>query len=127
VLDVPPLRLAEAEADLIAPELPLSPEGAHWVKAWLMIRDSQIYHPWFDGRVAAQRSTQGRFEADWLHDQTVALMQSRATYHRLPRSAVRFDTAAALAGQSTPVTIAQAGAFAHVIAATLARQESPAS
>jgi pimeloyl-ACP methyl ester carboxylesterase len=125
VLDSPPLRLEEAEADQIAPELPLSPEGAHWLRAWLMIRDSQIYQPWFDGRVAAQRRTQGVFDADWLHDQTVALMQSRATYHRLPRSAARFDTEAALAGQATPVMIAEPGAFARLIADALALKEPP--
>jgi pimeloyl-ACP methyl ester carboxylesterase len=122
-LDGPPLRLAEGEADLIAPELPLSPEGAHWLTAWMMIRDGQIYQPWFDGRVSSQRQDQGNFDADWLHDQTVALMQSRATYHRLPRAAARFDTAAALARQTTPVTIAGPGAFADLIAATLAQPE----
>jgi len=88
-----------------------------------MIRDGQIYHPWFDGRVAAQRGDQGNFDADWLHDQTVALMQSRATSHRLPRAAARFDTAAALARQTTPVTIAGPGAFADLIAATLVQPE----
>jgi pimeloyl-ACP methyl ester carboxylesterase len=127
VLDAPPLHLEEAEADQIAPELPLSPEGAHWLKAWLMIRDSQIYHPWFDGRIAAQRRTQGVFEADWLHDQTVALMQSRATYHRLPRAAARFDAAAALASQPAPVTVAEPGAFARLIANALALKEPPQS
>jgi pimeloyl-ACP methyl ester carboxylesterase len=123
VLDGPPIRLAETEADQIAPELPLSPEGAHWLRAWLMIRDSQIYHPWFDGRIAAQRSTQGVFAADWLHDQTVALMQSRATYHRLPRAAARFDTAAALARNPTPVMIAESGGFGRLVATALARKE----
>jgi pimeloyl-ACP methyl ester carboxylesterase len=118
VLDDPP-SLGVAEVDAIAPELPLTPEGGHWLKAWLMLRDGQIYRPWFDGRVSAQRTDQGNFDADWLHDQTVALMTSRETYHRLPRAAFGFDIAAALSAVSAPVHIAGAGGFAALIAETL--------
>ncbi len=82
-----------ALAAQIAPELPLSPTGAHWVQAWLMLREGQIYHPWFDGRIAAQRKTQGNFNAEWLHDQTVALMEGRASFHLLPRAAAVYPTA----------------------------------
>lgn len=96
----------EALAAAIAPDLPLSPDGAHWIRAWLMVRDGQIYAPWFDGRIAAQRKTQGNFDAQWLHDQTFALMQSRASYHRLPREAYCFDSAGALARAAVPVRIA---------------------
>jgi pimeloyl-ACP methyl ester carboxylesterase len=120
ILDGPPAApLPESEADAIAPDLPLSPEGAHWLKAWLMVRDGEIYRPWFDGRVAAQRATQGNFDADWLHDQTVALMDSRTTFQRLARAAARFDIANALAEAATPVTTAEEGAFAAAIAAAL--------
>jgi pimeloyl-ACP methyl ester carboxylesterase len=90
-------------ADLIAPPLDLSPFGAHWVQAWLMLRDSQIYRPWFDGRIAAQRRTQGNFAAQWLHDQTVALMEGRASYHRLPRAAALCPTAELLGRAGKPV------------------------
>jgi pimeloyl-ACP methyl ester carboxylesterase len=126
VLEAAPAPLAGGEADAIAPDLPLSPEGAHWLKAWLMVRDGEIYRPWFDGRVAAQRSTQGNFDADWLHDQTVALMDSRTTYHRLARAAARVDAAAALAKAAAPVTIAEPGAFArHIMAALAPREPTP--
>lgn len=87
----------------IAPDLPLAPEGTHWLTAWLMVRDGQIYRPWFDGRIAAQRPTQGNFDAQWLHDQTIEIMKARASYHRLPREAWAFDSDAALAGSRTPV------------------------
>ena len=33
-----------------------------------MVRDAEIYEPWFDGRIAAQKTTQGNFDADWLHE-----------------------------------------------------------
>jgi hypothetical protein len=102
----------------MAPELPLSPEGAHWLKAWLMLRDNEIYRPWFDGRVEAQRRTQGNFDADWLHEQTVALMRSRTTYHRYPRAARRYDAVAALNGAGARVDIAPNGGLADLVRST---------
>jgi hypothetical protein len=63
-----------------------------------MVRDAQIYRPWFAGTVSAQRRTQGNFDAQWLHDQTCALMAGRGSYHLLPRAAWAFDTLAALRG-----------------------------
>jgi len=101
--------LARADAELVAPEIALSPVGAHWVQAWLMLRDGQIYAPWYDGSVAAQRRTQGNFDAAWLHEQTVALMEGRATYQHYPRAAALepgaeildlFPGAVALPGES---------------------------
>jgi pimeloyl-ACP methyl ester carboxylesterase len=93
----------EATASAIAPDIALSPEGSHWLKMWLMVRDAEIYRPWFDGRIAAQRTTQGNFDADWLHEQTFALMASRQTYHRLPRAAYRLDIEAELARAAVPI------------------------
>ncbi len=125
VLGRPPLALGPDVADKIAPDLPLSPLGAHWLEAWLMIRDGEIYHPWFDGRVAAQRSDQGRFDAAWLHDQTVALMDSRGSYFRYPRAAVQADPLAVLASANVPVTLAERGDFRRQILATLKRTGIP--
>jgi pimeloyl-ACP methyl ester carboxylesterase len=102
LLTAPP-RPDPATETAIAPDLELSPEGGHWLRAWLMIRDGQIYDPWFAGTLQSQRRTQGNFAAEWLHQQTCALMQSRTTYHHLPREAWRFDTAAALCCAQVPV------------------------
>jgi pimeloyl-ACP methyl ester carboxylesterase len=96
VTDTPPRDPA-----LVAPPIPFSPTGAHWLQAWLMVRDGEIYNPWYDGRVAAQRLTQGHFDAGWLHDQTVALMEGRATYHLFAQAAA--STAAKLAAGPIPV------------------------
>jgi pimeloyl-ACP methyl ester carboxylesterase len=115
-----------AVAEAIAPELPLSAEGAHWLRAWLMVRDGQIYAPWFDGRVAAQRRTQGNFDAQWLHDQTRALMAARTSYHRLPREAWRFDTRGALADSRVPVHDATGRDLAAFIRTTLIPSPSQA-
>jgi hypothetical protein len=88
-----------------------------------MVRDAQIYAPWFDGRIAAQRQTQGNFDAEWLHEQTFALMKSRATYHRLPRAAFRPGATDGLRDADVPSHVArQDGLYAL----TLATLESPA-
>jgi pimeloyl-ACP methyl ester carboxylesterase len=118
-----PPQPSEAAAKAIAPEIPLSPEGAHWLQMWLMLRDNQIYRPWFDGRIAAQRQSQGNFDADWLHDQTFALMKSRATYHLLPQAAYRFDSSEALTRASAPVSVAADGGLAALIRDTLQWKE----
>jgi len=112
-------------AAAIAPDLELSPEAAHWVKAWLMVRDGQIYSPWFDGAVGAQRKTQGNFDADWLHDQTVALMKSRTSYHRLPRAAYSTDIEAALAVSKVKVLRAPDGGLEPAIRSILSLAEPP--
>ncbi len=118
LLEDPPAPDAET-ADAIAPEIALTPEGSHWVKAWLMMRDDQIYRPWFDGRVGAQRKTQGNFDAGWLHDQTVALMTARATYHRLPRAAHAVDMTQALTNAQAPIRITAEGGLTDLILSTL--------
>jgi pimeloyl-ACP methyl ester carboxylesterase len=115
--NIPPSDPAMAEA--IAPSVPLSPEGAHWLTFWLMVRDGEIYRPWFDGRISAQRTTQGNFDADWLHDQTFALMASRQTYHRLPRAAHSIDIQAALAHATAPVHIADSRSLEALIRSLL--------
>jgi pimeloyl-ACP methyl ester carboxylesterase len=122
LVESPPVPDATAAA-AIAPEIPLSAEGAHWLQAWLMIRDGQIYRPWFDGRVAAQRRRQGNFDADWLHDQTFALMKSRTTYHRLPQAAFQVDPARALTAASVPVRHAAEDGLADLVRAWVDRVE----
>jgi pimeloyl-ACP methyl ester carboxylesterase len=118
VLHRPPVA-DEATAQRIAPDLPLSPEGAHWLRAWMQLRDAEIYAPWFDGRTSAQRRTQGCFDAQWLHEQTCSLMAARTSYHRLPQAAWRCDTRAAWANASVPVHTAPEGDLAGFIRTTL--------
>jgi pimeloyl-ACP methyl ester carboxylesterase len=102
VLENPPIA-DPAIAARIAPDLPMTPEGSHWITAWLMVRDGQIYDPWYAGTIASQRRTQGNFDADWLHAQTCEIMKARTSYHRLPRAAWAGDVAAALAEAKVPV------------------------
>jgi pimeloyl-ACP methyl ester carboxylesterase len=92
-----------AIAARIAPDLPLRDEGSHWLTAWLMVRDNQIYDPWFAGTITAQRSIQGNFDAQWLHDQTFEIMKARTTYAALPRAAWQTGCADFLPAVTIPV------------------------
>jgi hypothetical protein len=57
------------------------------------------------GTVAAQRRDQGKFDAQWLHDQTSALMAGRESYYRLPRAAWALDIVSALRELPVPVDV----------------------
>jgi pimeloyl-ACP methyl ester carboxylesterase len=125
LLDAPPAPNA-ATAEAIAPDLTLSPEGAHWLRAWLSVRDGQIYDPWFAGTRQTQRRTQGNFDAQWLHDQTCALMSGRDTAHLLPREAWLFDIKAALRHATVPVHILPQGDRAALVTARLQPEQTAA-
>jgi hypothetical protein len=68
-----------------------------------MVRDNQIYDPWFAGTVATQRGTQGNFSAQWLHDQTFEIMKARTTFQALPRAAWQTGCADLLSAVTVPV------------------------
>ena len=74
-----------------------------------MVRDTEIWWPWFDGCIEAQRAIQGNFDADWLQRQTFELMKARTSYHRLPQEAFAHDPAIAFR-PSGCVSIALRGA-----------------
>jgi pimeloyl-ACP methyl ester carboxylesterase len=125
LLDSPPAP-NPAVAQAIAPDLTLSPEGAHWLRAWLSIRDGQIYDPWFAGTRETQRRTQGNFDAQWLHDQTCALMSGCDTAHLLPQEAWLFDTKTALRHATVPVHILPQGDRAALVTAHLLPEQNAA-
>jgi pimeloyl-ACP methyl ester carboxylesterase len=104
--------MRRTDPQAVAPELPLADDAGHWLAAWMMVRDGQIYAPWYDGRVAAQRHDQGCFDAQWLHDQTCALMDSRANYHRLPREvAASAETTLPTSVRHVPLTLWRPATF----------------
>jgi len=100
IADTPPV-----DPHQVAPEIPLSPTGAHWVQAWLMLRDNQIYSPWYEGTVAAQRRTQGNFNPGWLQDETAAFTEGRATYFRLARAAATIPAKKILSVSARPLLV----------------------
>lgn len=100
------LPQAEVRADLQArfvPRIAIEPDGAHWYRTWLMLRDSQVYWPWYDRRYSAARRTAADFGARHLHRWTMDVMRSRTTYAQIIAAALRHDAGAALRNLAVPL------------------------
>ena len=80
-----------------APPIVVEPDGAHWYRLWLRLRDSLVWWPWFDTRRAAYRRVAADFDAARLHAWTVEVMKQRDTTHHFVNAALRHDAGARLA------------------------------
>jgi pimeloyl-ACP methyl ester carboxylesterase len=75
-----------------APEIALQDDGSHWYRCWLMLRDSLIYFPWYDGRAAALRRVAADFDAQVLHQRTFETVKQLKGYPQFIRAALAQDT-----------------------------------
>jgi pimeloyl-ACP methyl ester carboxylesterase len=99
-----------------APPIETTADGGHWYRAWLMLRDSQVYFPWYRGEAAARRKVEADFSADRMHAWTLEVMKQRAHYGDLIHAALAHDAAAALCRVTRPIQICDDPAtplFAH--------------
>jgi pimeloyl-ACP methyl ester carboxylesterase len=88
-----------------APRIAVQPDGAHWYRLWLMLRDSQVYWPWYDTRRVALRRVPESFAGGRLHDWAVEVMKQHTDYHRLIEAILDHDAPSALTRLSTAPTI----------------------
>jgi pimeloyl-ACP methyl ester carboxylesterase len=88
-----------------APEIKLENDGSHWYRTWQMLRDSQIYWPWYDQRHQSQRRVSCDFSAERLHDWTFDLMKQPAGYRHIIHGALNYDASAELARIEVPLLI----------------------
>lgn len=88
-----------------APPIEIEADGAHWYRTWLMLRDSKVYWPWYDRRMAALRRVPADFAARPLHRWTMDVMRARASYWHPIHAALREDAALALARLATPLLL----------------------
>lgn len=98
ILEAPPLLAPSFSADLLANYFPpLVPDGwgLHLQQAWNMRRDMFLFWPWYRAERGAVRPLDLP-DAGFLHDWTLGLLTSGATYHRSYRSAFEYDTQARL-------------------------------
>ena len=63
-----------------APELHADLGGTQLLKVWHMVRDAQLFWPWWDRRASARRPL-GLPSAESLHDGTLEILKSINTYH----------------------------------------------
>ncbi len=85
-----------------APSIDIESDGSHWYRTWLMLRDSQIYWPWFDRTLPALRRVDADFSARSLHRWTMDVMRARESYHHFIDAALADDAAAGLVGLARP-------------------------
>jgi pimeloyl-ACP methyl ester carboxylesterase len=107
ILEAPPLLSPAFTADLLAnyfPELRPDKWGLYLQLAWNMRRDMFLFWPWYRAERSAARPLAVP-DADFLHDWTVGLLTSGATYHRSYRAAFEYDTRARLPLLKTPALI----------------------
>ncbi|MDH7973255.1 alpha/beta fold hydrolase [Sphingomonas sp. AR_OL41] len=83
----------------------IEPDGAHWYRTWLMLRDSQIYWPWYDHRLASLRRVPADFTARRLNRWTMDVMRARESYHHLIHAALEDDAAVALKALDAPFAV----------------------
>ena len=94
------LPCAEARARLAsshAPPIAIEADGAHWYRTWLMLRDSLVWWPWFDRRLAAQRRVPADFGAERVHRWVLDVMGCRESYAGLIDAALAHDVRPGLA------------------------------
>ncbi|UVO50497.1 alpha/beta fold hydrolase [Sphingomonas sp. SUN019] len=88
-----------------APPIEIEADGAHWYRTWLMLRDSQVYWPWYDRRLPALRRVEADFSARPLHRWTMDVMRARQSYAHPIHAALDHDAAAALTALPTPLLL----------------------
>jgi pimeloyl-ACP methyl ester carboxylesterase len=84
ILQSPLAPATDERADLrrnYAPPLTIESTGAHWYRTWLMLRDSQIYWPWYAHTNKSERRVDADFGAQHLHDWTFEVQKQWHAYH----------------------------------------------
>lgn len=77
-------------------ELSLSPErsGAHWLRAWHMLRDREAQHPWWDGSAEAIRHREPDIAPERLRQMTLDVLRQPDAWSSALRAALEPDLAA---------------------------------
>lgn len=102
--DLPALTAAERAAVRRDFTPPIEPtwDGGHLYKAWLMLRDQQIYWPWFDRRRQAIRPIDFEGSPRQLHDRLFAVLKARRTYGLTAQAAFRYRASSDLKRLTRP-------------------------
>ena len=88
-----------------APVIEVEQDGSHWYRTWLMLRDSQIYWPWYDSRKGAQRGVPADFSAERMHRWTFDVVKKHSSYHHLINAVIDYELAPTWASLSMPLAI----------------------
>ncbi len=122
---------AEMRAGLAARYVPateIAADGSHWFRTWQMLRDAEVWWPWYASRRANLRRVAGEFDALALHRRTQETLRQPGGYAALVQAAVAQDTTERLRMAGTAVTLIAGSANPLATACDAqARQALPAA
>lgn len=86
---------------------PIEPtwDGGHLYRTWLMLRDQQIYWPWYDRRRGAIRPVDFEGTPMDLHQRLLEVLKARRTYGLTTQAAFRYGAATDLKRRICPTLI----------------------
>jgi pimeloyl-ACP methyl ester carboxylesterase len=105
------------------PTIAIVPDGAHWFRTWQMLRDGEIWWPWYAQTRAALRRVAGDFAAQTLHRRTCEVMRQPGGYAAIVNSALQQSVSEAIASLKVPVVFVR-GASNPLATAYDARAET---
>ncbi len=100
---LPDHREREELREKYVPPIAIEETGQHWYRTWLMLRDSQIYWPWYDRRFVSLRRIPADFSARPLHRWTMDVMRARESYGWAVHAALDHDAAGDLITLAVPL------------------------
>jgi hypothetical protein len=102
--DLPLLTAAERARFSREYTPPIEPtwDGSHLYKTWLMLRDDQIYWPWFDRRRHAIRPIDFKGSPDQLHARLFEVLKARRSYGLTTQAAFQYQAHADLKRLARP-------------------------
>ena len=85
----------------------LSPrwDGAHLITAWQMLRDRQLFWPWYQRTQAAAIDADPYLDPTYQQAQTLALLESLETLPGITRSMIDYDSSGAVAQPRCPIVL----------------------
>ncbi len=104
-LALPGIDERAALAACYAPRITIDADGGHWYRTWLMLRDHQIFFPWYETGISHQRRVDADFGARHLHRWTFEVMRQYAHYHELIDAALAHDSAEDLVTLRVPLAV----------------------
>lgn len=81
-----------------APPIAIEPDGSHWFRTWQMIRDMNVWWPWFTPTRAALRRVPANFDAEYLHHRTRDTLRQHNGWRDFVAACLEQDAPATLAG-----------------------------
>ena len=89
----------------ICAPITIEPDGSHWFRTWQMLRDSQIFWPWYLTTADHLLRLPGNYDGEFMHDWVRQVMEQPETAHLLPHAVCNLDAGTLLAQLTQPTTL----------------------